>query len=271
MLAAVVMGNREMPRRNMTFMYVVWALSTVMIAGYGFASLPWQAMAFCFLFNALESAGLIVWITTKQRLVPARLLGRVSSFDWFISIGLVPLSYALTGPVAQAFGARTTLIWAGLLGGAVTIAFLFLPGMRDMEGRVASVVDLEGVEDDIPAETSQPEFAPQALAPALASVPPRAVPVPALPEDAEVVGYLETLTNMRAAVERWRTSRDALDDDLESLEREEGRLLAQAERIHVRLAEVRVRLGSLRALSEGYREAESDVLRPPDVLEVEAG
>jgi DHA3 family tetracycline resistance protein-like MFS transporter len=105
-----------------------------MVAGYGLATLPWQAMVFAFAFNALESAGLIVWITTKQRLVPDRLLGRVSSFDWFISIGLVPLSFIFTGPVAAVLGARTTLVAAGLLGGVVTLAFLFLPGMRDIEG-----------------------------------------------------------------------------------------------------------------------------------------
>jgi hypothetical protein len=57
----------------------------------------------------------------------------VSSFDWFISTGLVPVSFALTGPVAAIFGARTTLVGAGVLGGIVTLAFLFLPGMRDVE------------------------------------------------------------------------------------------------------------------------------------------
>jgi MFS family permease len=145
MLAAVVMGNRGMPRRHVTFMYAAWTASTLMVAGYGFAQLPWQAMVFCFAFNALESAGLIVWITTKQRLVPTRLLGRVSSFDWFISIGLVPLSFILTGPAAAAFGARATLVGAGLLGGVVTLAFLFLPRMRDIEqsGRLAGA-NLDG-------------------------------------------------------------------------------------------------------------------------------
>jgi MFS family permease len=176
MTAAVLMGHREIPRRHMTFMYLVWTASTLMIAGYGIARLPWQAMAFCFAFNALESAGLIVWITTKQRLVPARLLGRVSSFDWFISIGLVPLSYALTGPVAEAIGARTTLVAAGLLGGAITLAFLFLPGMRDIERRGLLVgVRLEtapeavepattlGLVDGIPAGALDPVAAPGAV------------------------------------------------------------------------------------------------------------
>ena len=39
---------------------------------------------------------------------PRHLLGRVSSLDWFISIGLLPLSFALTGPAANLFGTRAT-------------------------------------------------------------------------------------------------------------------------------------------------------------------
>jgi MFS family permease len=140
MVAAFAMGNRTLPRRNMTFIYVVWTLSTLSIAGYGLARLPWQAMAVCFIFNALEGAGTIVWITTKQRLVPNRLLGRVSSLDWFISIGLLPVSYALTGPLASAFGERTVLIAAGIVGASVTLAFLFLPGLRAIE-RDARLID----------------------------------------------------------------------------------------------------------------------------------
>jgi len=133
MFAAIVMGNREVPRRHITFMYGVWTLSTLAVAGYGIASFTWQLMVASFVFNALEGAGTIVWATTKGRLVPERLLGRVSSFDWFISIGLVPVSFALTGPVAAVFGARTTLVGAGMLGGIVTLGFLFIPGMRDVE------------------------------------------------------------------------------------------------------------------------------------------
>jgi hypothetical protein len=133
MFAAVVMGNRDMPRRHITFMYGVWTLSTLAVAGYGLASFPWQAMVASFIFNALEGAGTIVWATMKGRLVPGRLLGRVSSFDWFISIGLVPLSFAITGPVAAVFGPRATLVGAGVLGGIVTLGFLFIPGMRAIE------------------------------------------------------------------------------------------------------------------------------------------
>ncbi len=133
MFSAIFMGNRAVPRRFITFMYVVWTISTLAVAGYGLANFTWQLMVASFAFNALEGAGTIVWATTKQRLVPNRMLGRVSSFDWFISTGLVPVSFALTGPVAEALGPRTTLVGAGILGAIVTLAFLFLPGMRDVE------------------------------------------------------------------------------------------------------------------------------------------
>jgi hypothetical protein len=132
---ALVVGQRGMPRRHLTFMFSTWAAATVAVAGYGLAHWPWQVMVASFAFNALETAGTVVWGTTKHRMVPTELLGRVSSFDWFVSTGLVPLSFALCGPAAALLGARTTLVLAGVLGGAVTIAGLFLPGMREAERR----------------------------------------------------------------------------------------------------------------------------------------
>ena len=95
-----MMGQRGLPRRDITFMYVAWTLATLAVAGYGLATSVWQLMLASLAFNALETAGTIVWATAKQRHVPAALLGRVSSLDWLISIGLLPLSFALTGPVS---------------------------------------------------------------------------------------------------------------------------------------------------------------------------
>ena len=230
MFTAIVMGNREMPRRHVTFMYVAWTISTLAIAGYGFSSHPWQAMLFCFAFNALESAGLIVWITTKQRLVPPRLMGRVSSFDWFISTALVPLSYALTGPVAKALGSQATLVGAGLLGAGVTLAFLFLPGMRDIErGGTLTGVDLEpALEPSLDAQTQ----------PAEPPIHPHLRPVL---RDPMVAESFETLRSLRAALDRWKASQVAVSGELEALELEEVDLID-------RLTRVRARLDALRAV-----------------------
>jgi DHA3 family tetracycline resistance protein-like MFS transporter len=131
---AVVLGRRGMPRRDVTFMYVVWTLATLAVAGYGLSASVWQLMLACMVFNGFETAGTIVWATMKQRHVPASMLGRVSSLDWLISIGLLPLSFALTGPVSAAIGVRATFVGAGVLGAAVTFAALFIRGVRSIEG-----------------------------------------------------------------------------------------------------------------------------------------
>jgi hypothetical protein len=54
----------------------------------------------------------------------------VSSIEWFASMSLMPLSFAITPLVAQVLGVRTTFVVAGCAGSATTLAFLFLPGMR---------------------------------------------------------------------------------------------------------------------------------------------
>jgi DHA3 family tetracycline resistance protein-like MFS transporter len=134
-LAALVMARRGLPRRHMLFLYLTWSAGTAAIGGYGLATALWHVMIASFLTGGLGTVGMVVWMTLTQQLVPARLLGRVESVDWLVSVGLVPVSFALTGPLAGLVGARGTLVGAGVLGGLATIAFLFFPGMRETETR----------------------------------------------------------------------------------------------------------------------------------------
>ena len=103
------------------------------IAGFGIVTSVWQAMVVAFIAEASIALLIVIWYTMLQRLVPRHLLGRVSSLDWLISIAGVPLSFAIVGPVAEWIGADLTIIFAGLLGGSVTLAFMFVPGARDPE------------------------------------------------------------------------------------------------------------------------------------------
>jgi MFS family permease len=130
---AAAMGRSELPSRGIAFVYAVWTVATLAVAAYGLATAMWELMLASLAFNFLETAGTIVWATMKQRHVPGGLLGRVSSLDWLISIGLLPVSLALTGPVSAVLGVRTTLIAAGVIGAAVTLGGLMLPGMRDID------------------------------------------------------------------------------------------------------------------------------------------
>jgi MFS family permease len=140
---ALVVGQTGVPRRTITFIYVVWTVATLAVAGYGLASGLWGLMAASVAFNVFETAGTIAWMTAKQRHVPAGLLGRISSLDWLISIGLLPLSYALTGPVSAAVGLRATLVGAGVLGAVVTFVPLFIPGVRALDGAAVEDSALE--------------------------------------------------------------------------------------------------------------------------------
>ena len=132
-LTAMALGQLGLPRRSMTFIYGAWTVATLAVVGYGVGTAVWHFMLASAVFNALETAGTVVWITAKQRHVPSYMLGRVSSLDWLISIGLLPLSFALTGPVSAVIGAQGTLVVAGLAGAAVTLGGLFVPGVRDVE------------------------------------------------------------------------------------------------------------------------------------------
>jgi hypothetical protein len=77
---------------------------------------------------------MIIWNTLMHTLVPGELLGRVSSLDWFVSIGLIPVSFALTGPIAEVAGAQATLIGAGVLGAIGMMGlFVAVPAVRDPE------------------------------------------------------------------------------------------------------------------------------------------
>jgi DHA3 family tetracycline resistance protein-like MFS transporter len=134
---ALAMAHSGLPSRSMTFIYLVWALATLAVAGYGLATAIWQLMLASLAFNLLETAGTIVWATMKQRHVPGHMLGRISSLDWLISIGLLPVSFALTAPLSAALGVRATLIGAGLAGAAATLGGLLLPGMRAADRALA--------------------------------------------------------------------------------------------------------------------------------------
>ncbi|HEX3219670.1 MAG TPA: MFS transporter [Candidatus Limnocylindria bacterium] len=131
--AALLLGQLGLPRLKITVMYAVWTGGVLLLAGYGLMTALWQALLIGFLWQALFQAGGIIWVTLLQTLVPRRLLGRVTSLDWLMSAGLVPLSYALTGPVAAQLGASATMIWGGLVGAFFMGVLLFVPGVRDPE------------------------------------------------------------------------------------------------------------------------------------------
>jgi DHA3 family tetracycline resistance protein-like MFS transporter len=129
----LLLGSMGQPRRRVTWMYIGFSLGVLLMAAYGLMTTLWHALLASLLTAAAFELGSVIWTTLLQQRVPRELLGRVSSLDWLVSTGLVPVSFALTGPAAAIFGPETTMVGASVLGAVLMIALLFYPGVRDPE------------------------------------------------------------------------------------------------------------------------------------------
>jgi MFS family permease len=125
-LAALTVSQIGLPGWAFRAMFAGWAMQALTLAGFAMARQAWLFGAISLLGGATGAAANIVWGTVMKTRVPNRLLGRVASLDWLVSIGLVPLSFALTGPVAGLLGARLTLLCGGLIATGTLIVCLLV-------------------------------------------------------------------------------------------------------------------------------------------------
>ena len=71
-----------------------------------------------------------LWETSLQENIPEHALSRVSSYDFLMSAGSLPIGNALVGPIAAVAGLRPTMYGMTVLGIACALAFLSVPGVR---------------------------------------------------------------------------------------------------------------------------------------------
>ena len=109
-VAAVTTSIAGLPRQRLTLCFLAFIVAGFGTAFYGIATALWQMAVVSAVAGACFAVGLVAWGTIMQSQVPPDLLGRVSSLDWMVSISLLPVSFALVGPVSGLLGARTTLI-----------------------------------------------------------------------------------------------------------------------------------------------------------------
>jgi MFS family permease len=71
----------------------------------------------------------VQWSTTLQREIPAEVLSRVSAYDWFGSLILLPIGMAMAGPLATTIGVTKTLDLSGGLMIVLILAVLAVPSV----------------------------------------------------------------------------------------------------------------------------------------------
>jgi hypothetical protein len=87
-----------------------------------------------FLTGAGMMLGISLYEATLQLHVPADVLSRVSSYDWFFSMALQPLGLAIWGPIAAGIGIDEALWVAAALLLTSILAPLALRTVRTMPG-----------------------------------------------------------------------------------------------------------------------------------------
>ena len=125
-LGSLGMASVTMPRRYLTLMNLMWGLGCLPLVVIGFAPSVAVVVVAAFVLGAMFSAPMVIWGTLLQTRVPAHMLGRVASLDFFVSVSLMPISMALAGPVSQAIGIRTAFLVAGLVPGVIAALAIWL-------------------------------------------------------------------------------------------------------------------------------------------------
>jgi hypothetical protein len=105
------------------FAVVPWAIPPAMLAlrapVLAIAAVAFISGAGLMIFNSL-------WETTLQRHIPDASLSRVSAYDWFGSLMMQPLGFALVGPAVVLFG-QTRWLWIAFVGQLLSCLLMFVP------------------------------------------------------------------------------------------------------------------------------------------------
>ncbi len=134
-LGALAVSSGRLPRRYLTVMMLMWGFGAVpLVVVGGTHSFPVMAAAL-FVVGVTDGAGMVIWGTLLQRRVPAAMLGRVSSLDFFVSLALMPVSMAIAGPLSKVVPMQTIFAVAGL--GPVVLALVALVGARMPRDEIA--------------------------------------------------------------------------------------------------------------------------------------
>ncbi|MHB1251726.1 MAG: MFS transporter [Acidimicrobiales bacterium] len=109
------------PKRRVRTMWLAWGTAPLLAIPFGLAPTAWVAVVFAFVVGLLLMVGNILWGSLMQSEVPKEVLGRVSSVDWMVSLGLSPVGVAIAGVVAGTVGIRVTIVVPGVIIGVTAL------------------------------------------------------------------------------------------------------------------------------------------------------
>ncbi len=143
--AGAVLGGafalRIKPRRPLVAGNLALLLGTLPLLALAVPLQVWQIG----IAAAFGSAAVVfmntAWTATMQLLVPAQVRSRVDSYDWLISLVVMPAGFVAVGPVAAAAGPAATLTGAALVLAIPCAVVVLLPAIRAVRLSAAGLAE----------------------------------------------------------------------------------------------------------------------------------
>ncbi|MEH0845720.1 MFS transporter [Micromonospora sp. CPCC 205711] len=132
MLGGSLLAGRLRPRRPVLVANVALATYAAPLLLLAVAApAPAVIGAYCL---ALAALGFLnpVWETVVQGQFPPQVLARVSSYDWLLSLGAMPIGYAVAPVAARAWGTTAPLTGAAVLVALACLGTAAVPGVRQL-------------------------------------------------------------------------------------------------------------------------------------------
>jgi MFS family permease len=126
-------GQLQPRRRRGVISYVVWLLNSLAIAGIVLSPWFWLACCFAVARGFCIGFGVAIWETMLMELVPAKLLSRVVSLDFFGSFGLMPVGLAVAAGISGLAAPGTIIATGALVSAAMFAVVLTRPWLRAVD------------------------------------------------------------------------------------------------------------------------------------------
>jgi MFS family permease len=130
-IAGSVIGVNWRPRFPMRLAMIamlVWPIASILFALGVTLAVVLPAVGFAGVGIALFN---VWWLTALAERIPPDKLSRVTSYDWMVSLGLLPLGYVLAGPLSSTFGAVAVMV-----SGSAIAALAMAAGLLPRETRM---------------------------------------------------------------------------------------------------------------------------------------
>ncbi len=129
-LGTIIFGQTNPRRHRVVLTYVAWATNDVLTILFALSHHYEVAIGLVFLRGALIAYGIAIWETVLMELVPENKLSRVISLDFFGSLGLTPIGYALAAVFVGVFSPAAIIVAGASIAMVLWLAPLSLRSVR---------------------------------------------------------------------------------------------------------------------------------------------